>query len=69
MSDTELAQERRALLALELAANGADVRRLGFVAWLVSHDRDPEWCGNKPPRRRRTRKHAMRQDQALPIAA
>ena len=53
MSDSELARERRALLALELAAMGADVRRLGFVAWLVSHKQDPEWYGRGEPRRRR----------------
>jgi hypothetical protein len=56
MSDTELAQERRALLALELIANGADVKRLGFVAWLVSNGRDPEWNGHELPRSRRPRK-------------
>ena len=38
-----LTRERQALLALELASSGIDVRRLGFLRWLIENQQDPEW--------------------------
>ncbi|HLY65483.1 MAG TPA: hypothetical protein VKU60_08110 [Chloroflexota bacterium] len=39
-----LMKERQALLALELVTLGVDVRRLGFLQWLIQNGQDPEWC-------------------------
>lgn len=39
-----LVKERQALLALELASEGVDLMRLGFLRWLVENQQDPEWC-------------------------
>ncbi|MHB8618887.1 MAG: hypothetical protein ACYDAG_04820 [Chloroflexota bacterium] len=46
MPNISFIQERRALLALELMALGVDVRRLGFLRWLIDHGDDPEWYGH-----------------------
>ena len=49
MMNATLAKERQALLALELTSLGVDVRRLGFMRWLIEKDQDPEWCGQPMP--------------------
>src|SRR5437879_2864959 len=46
-----LIRERQALLALELTSLGVDVRRLGFLRWLIDNDQDPEWFGQAEPLR------------------
>ena len=48
MVNPTLAKERQALLALELTALGVDIRRLGFIRWLIEKDQDPEWFGQTP---------------------
>ena len=45
MFNQTLLKERQALLALELTSLGVDVRRLGFIRWLVENEQDPEWLG------------------------
>ena len=49
MMNPTLLKERQALLALELTALGVDVRRLGFMRWLIDNGQDPEWCGQPVP--------------------
>jgi hypothetical protein len=44
MINPTLLRERQALLALELASEGVDLMRLGFLRWLVENHQDPEWC-------------------------
>jgi hypothetical protein len=43
MMNPTLVKERQALLALELASEGVDLRRLGFLRWLIENQQDPEW--------------------------
>ena len=45
MFNQTLVKERQALLALELTSLGVDVRRLGFIRWLIDNKQDPEWFG------------------------
>ena len=51
MFNQTLLKERQALLALELTSLGVDVRRLGFIRWLVENEQDPEWFGQAAPKR------------------
>src|SRR5579862_1377283 len=44
MLNPTLVKERQALLALELASEGVDLHRLGFLRWLIENQQDPEWC-------------------------
>ena len=44
MMNPTLVKERQALLALELASEGVDLRRLGFLRWLIENQQDPEWA-------------------------
>ena len=37
-----LTSSRREVLRLELTAQGVDIRRLEFYAWLIKHGRNPE---------------------------
>jgi hypothetical protein len=37
--------ERQRNLARALAAQGADIRRLEFLRWLIANGRHPEWSG------------------------
>jgi hypothetical protein len=45
MANQALLRERQALLALELTSLGVDIRRLGFVRWLIDNNQHPEWHG------------------------
>ena len=49
MLNPTLVKERQALLALELTSLGVDVRRLGFLHWLIQQEQDPEWYGQAAP--------------------
>ena len=51
MTNPTLLKERQALLALELTSLGVDVRRLGFVRWLIDNGQDPEWLGRPAGKR------------------
>jgi len=54
--ESALVNERQALLGLELAALGVNVRRLEFIRWLIANNQDPEWLGRRPDSRKAVRR-------------
>lgn len=44
-----LDRRHRFVLGRVLRKQGADVRRLEFLNWLVKHQRHPEWYGVRRP--------------------
>ena len=58
VANQALVKERQALLALELTSLGVDIRRLGFVRWLIENDQDPEWYG-QPAAQRQQRSEGL----------
>ena len=58
MANQALLKERQALLALELTSLGVDIRRLGFIRWLIENDQDPEWYG-RPAAQRQERPEGL----------
>ena len=51
MMNPTLVKERQALLALELASEGVDLRRLGFLRWLIENPDERKRMGEFGRRR------------------